>query len=788
MEGRRHRQKAGLKALLRTGLERPGHNIRWPRQNNLARSVIVREHKVRTELCQYAADIFRCSLHRHHRTGTRLRRFRHQGAAFSRCSQRAGCVHRAGIVQRHDLAEAVPGGHVGANACLVEQRKLGKCNGSNRRLGMFHRLQPVCLVSMLNLIEGGGREGKPVQLQSGGTLVAGGIVPYLASGREGHREVGTHADILAALSGEHEGNLAVRRRIERYAATCFQRPLPDFAAPDRIGRIRTLGRKVRRRLSHNSGTCRRRRIEILMRCRSVGSKGGFRHVRKSGLDPLRKRFRRVRRKKKQLCRKRAPGLYGITAGILFQRDVEVAAAEPEGTDRCTAWSTGRRHPGTRLGIQIKDRACLDRFSRLLNLDGWREHFAAECVNHLDETGRSRGSFRVPHLRLHRTDGTPGFVRGILAENKMQSFNFCLVAGLGTSPVRLDEIDCRRIVSGLFISPFQRTRLSARQRAVDRGALAVGSPAKATDNGMDRVSITFGIFQTSQGDHADTFTEHGTVGAVRKWPAIPGLRQGGRLRETHEHQDVVQRIRATGQHRVAVTGAQLMHSDLQRSETRSACGIGHVIAARQVEAIGNPPGDHVAEQAWEGRFLPLDIMVLDPLRDVLHLALGETGLPHGVHPSRALQTASHMCGQFGRRSDTEDDAGSGLVDLALRIPLDVFQRHLGRDQRQQLRRIRTLHRFRRNAEMERVESERADEATASAIGMVLRAGVFIIVIVHQPMAGWHISDQVAALEQIAPEARDISASRKYGTHSDHGNRAGVRLRHHAASVSANCWGV
>ena len=233
---------------------------------------------------------------------------------------------------------------------------------------------------------------------------------------------------------------------------------------------------------------------------------------------------------------------------------------------------------------------------------------------------------------------------------MEAFYLCAVTRLGARSVSFNEIDGFRAVSSLLIGAPQRAGLTGGKRRVDRGPLAVGPAANAANDGMDLVAVALGIVKAAQGEHADAFAKHGAVRIVRERTAIAGRRQGGRFRKAHEHQDVVQRVDTACEHHVGIARAKFVHRNLQGRKARGTGRVGHVVAAAQIEAIGDPSGDDIAEKAREGAFLPLGIMVLDPSRDGLDVGLSQTILPQAVYPGGALQPPGHMRRQLGGGSD------------------------------------------------------------------------------------------------------------------------------------------
>ena len=61
--------------------------------------------------------------------------------------------------------------------------------------------------------------------------------------------------------------------------------------------------------------------------------------------------------------------------------------------------------------------------------------------------------------------------------------------------------------------------------------------------------------------------------------------------------------------------------LTRPERAGAGGVDHAVGAAQVEAVGDPAGGDVAEQAGERVLLPADVGVGDPPDDLLGRSFG-----------------------------------------------------------------------------------------------------------------------------------------------------------------------
>ena len=207
MEGRRDLKAAGFETLFDTqgfsrldGVDRAG-------QNDLTGAIIIGENDV-GHFGDDGRDGFSVCLDSHHGTRCGLGGLCHQASARSRNGQRAVDIETARQMQRHDLAEAVATGHVRINAEAFKQGKLGERDSGDGRLRILHFREALCLFAKFDLIESGRREGETVKLFRAGYLVASCNIPNRTCRREGHGKVCAHADILAALAGEQERNLA----------------------------------------------------------------------------------------------------------------------------------------------------------------------------------------------------------------------------------------------------------------------------------------------------------------------------------------------------------------------------------------------------------------------------------------------------------------------------------------------------------------------------------------------------------------------------------------------------
>ena len=107
----------------------------------------------------------------------------------------------------------------------------------------------------------------------------------------------------------------------------------------------------------------------------------------------------------------------------------------------------------------------------------------------------------------------------------------------------DQINGFRAVAGLDIGALDGAGLTGWKRRIDGRSLAVRAAAHAANDRVDAVAIALGIRQAAQGDDADAFAEHRAVCVRREGAAVPCGRKGRCFRETHIHENVVERVGA-----------------------------------------------------------------------------------------------------------------------------------------------------------------------------------------------------------------------------------------------------
>ena len=129
--------------------------------------------------------------------------------------------------------------------------------------------------------------------------------------------------------------------------------------------------------------------------------------------------------------------------------------------------------------------------------------------------------------------------------------------------------------------------------------------------------------------------------------------------------------------------KLLDAHGERAKGRRARGIDHAVRAAEVQAIGDPARDHVAEKTGESVLLPGRVRTRDPVADLLHFVFREAVLAQSAHPDGALKPRTHLDEQFLGRGDADDHAGALAEGVGEVSVGGVFEELLGHDQAEKL---------------------------------------------------------------------------------------------------------
>ena len=205
--------------------------------------------------------------------------------------------------------------------------------------------------------------------------------------------------------------------------------------------------------------------------------------------------------------------------------------------------------------------------------------------------------------------------------------------------------------------------------------------------------------------------------------------------------------------------------MQRAQRAGAGGIHHAVGAAQIELLADPAGDHVAEQAGEGVFLPGDVGVGDPLHHVVGDRLVDPRILERRTPDRVTQARAERDDQFQRSGDPENDAGAALVEAALRAVTRVLQCLPCRHQSQKLRGVDRLQDVGGDIEFHRIEVDGRDETAAPAVGAVGAFLVLVVVILDRPMRSRDLRNRVDPVHDVRPIGIPVVGLRKKAADAD-----------------------
>ena len=472
----------------------------------------------------------------------------------------------------------------------------------------------------------------------------------------------------------------------------------------------------------------------------------------------------------QLARQAPVPLGTVHAHVLLECHVEVGSAEAEGAHTCTAGVIRRPDPGPRDGVDVKRGGLhLQLGVGPIDLDRGRQHLVVQRHHGLEQARSTGRCLAVADLALHGSQRAPLVLVAGVAEHEVEAAELSGVSRLGAGAVRLDELDRARIEAGVVVRPLQRRGLPFGDRRVHALGPAIGRRADPADHRVDAVAVALGVGQTLQRHHAQALAQHRAVGLIGERPAVTRRRERRGLAEAHEHEDLVQRVDAARDHQIAVAQVQLLGGHGQGRERGRTRSVGHAVRAAEIEPVGDPTGHDVAEQPREAALLPGRVVVGDAVADGDDIGLGHAVLTQRLLPHGLLEAAHHGGEQLLAGGDPEDHRHPRAVDRLELVARGVAEHLLCDDQAQQLRGVGRRHDARRHAPAHGVEVDVAEEASALGVGLVLRLGIGVIVVLGQPVRGWHVRDEVLAGEDVPPETCSVGGSRKEGRDPHHRQR-------------------
>ncbi len=676
-------------------------------------------------------------------------------------------------MKRDDFTEGMPGDGARLNAKALQNAQHREARRADGWLRPLRRGQKLLVFLGLKRIEARLREGharkRRVELRE-----VLGRIPRRKRIVEAKEHALAHADVLAALPREEEGDIAERSAV---AVDRSIRRAKRFAGLHLFGRLEQLRAEVVGIARDQRDAVRILGVRILRRADDeVFECAVFGEVGCGSFKSLCKLAGARSGERKELRIEDAATMRARITEVLLERNVEVRTAETERAHRRTTRVVLAANPGTRFGREV-ERTIFDIELRVrrVDLDGRGEHLVMKRKHGLHETRGSRGSLRMPDLRFHRAERAPLIViSGCFTKDHSEAFEFRSVSRDRSRAVSFDKLDRLRAITRLRVRAPKRLCLAAGDRRVHGRARAIAARTDAANHGIDSVAVPLGIFKTLQRHHAKAFAEHGSVRLIAERAAVSALRERGRLRKTEIHKDIVHRVGAAADDDVGLTNAKFADSHRERAERAGASRVRDAVRAAEVEPIRNTSRDDISEHAGEGRFLPRRVMRFDALAGFLDFVFAEPHFAERLCPHGALQAADHRAEQLLRARDAEDHAHPLTIGIIELSPGGVFKHALRDDECEQLTGVRGGNRRRGNAPRHGIEIDVADKRATLCVGLVRRLWVRIVVILDQPVRGGHVRDEVLLGEDIAPEPGGFHGAGKESAEANDGDGGVVRF--------------
>ena len=374
----------------------------------------------------------------------------------------------------------------------------------------------------------------------------------------------------------------------------------------------------------------------------------------------------------------------------------------------------------------------------------------EGEGRLDQARRARRRLGVADLRLDRAEGAPGPLGFRRAVDLGECRQLDRVADLGPGPVGLDQLDRVGRDAGLLVGPAEAFGLAGGAGGVDSVAFTVAGRSDPLDHGVDPVAVAPGVVEPLQGQDAQAFAEGRAVSAHRERAGVSRGRERGGLAEAHIHEDVVEGVEAARQGDVAPARGQFHHGEVDRTQRTGAGGVDHAVGPAQVEAVGDPTGRDVPEQARERILLPADVRVADPLDDLAGDRLGDSRVLQGPSPDRMAEPGPERDDQLESPRHAENHADPFAIDRPTFGPITgVVERRLRDHQAEELGRVGGVEVGGGDPEVEGREIDGVEEAASSGVGPIGGLGVGVVVIRRVPVSLGDLSDRVDTVVDIGP---------------------------------------
>ena len=699
--------------------------------------------------------------------------------------QRRGERQRPSCDEGAVLAQAVTDHHVGLDAVRGEQGGEREVGGQHRRLCDLGVAQVFLGAVHRRRIVGVDEDEVAQRFAEQRRHHPVGLHEPFGHDRFGRSQPAEHVHVLRALAGVHECDRGGRACAAEHPTTSQHRPhrrrLERRQCPGGlVGQLcrvavvdcQPLGcgqRRGRRRLRRRGRTGCRGGQHVAQLLDQPGFGGGAEHER----TPQRG-FRRRHRGRQRGCRRSNGGceigahrhhlrrVHAQTPGyVLFEHHMEVGATEPERTDpRGAHTSACGRRPLAQLGVHAERRGRpIDVRVRVGEVQARRQHLVVQCQGGLQDAGSTGSGLQVADVRLrraqrHRARGQPG-----AGEHLTETGHLHHVADTCARAVRFHQTAHRGRKPGRRPRAGHRQALTHRVRRGDALALAVARTGDAAQHRIDTITGALRVGQPLQQEQRSTLAHHEAVGTCVE-RAGTRCRECADLAELHETGGAHVAVDAAGDHRVELVLDEPLDRRVDGGHGRRAGGVDDEVGPVEVEQVGHPTGDHVAQLT--GHRVLGDLGVVHAHADAELVDDRRTHLCRKLlERRRAEQLANDLrgrdtqCGQVvvltGHRV-AQDDRGALVVDrLAM-----VGQHRPGAGDGPLLAIVDRLAHLRRDRQLprQRVPLPVADPAADLRVRLVGCSVVFVVVQGRVPAAGQHLADRVATAGDVVPVGRSI----------------------------------
>ncbi len=185
------------------------------------------------------------------------------------------------------------------------------------------------------------------------------------------------------------------------------------------------------------------------------------------------------------------------------------------------------------------------------------------------------------------------------------------------------------------------------------------------------------------------------------------------------------------------------------EGSGAGGVYHAVHAAQVESIGHPTGNDVAQHAGKGVFFPMDVRFFHLLDDGGAVGFGNaTAFQHAI-PNGVLQTGGERGDELLPAAHAQHNARLTTVKVHVFAVSGIVHGRFGHDEGEQLRGVGDFQDVGRQAKFHGIEIDLWQKTAPFTVGFVRGGGVWVVVLLYFPTRGWDFGDAVHFFDDVIP---------------------------------------